>query len=128
MRWMLFAMVAVQLSGCYVYSRGRYRAGYVYTQPAPAATVVVQPAYAQPAYAQPAYAQPAYAQPAPAQTVVVQTAQPAQPAYAQPAPAQPAYAAPAARPVCTCRQGAAEICNGCDDNCNGVVDENCARY
>ena len=26
---------------------------------------------------------------------------------------------------CTCFQGAAEICNGCDDNCNGIVDEGC---
>lgn len=60
-------------------------------------------------YAQPA--QPAYVQPA-------------QPAYVQPAqPAQPAYVAPAAQ--CVCRQGAMELCNGCDDNCNGIVDENC---
>ena len=30
------------------------------------------------------------------------------------------------RSACTtCVQGAQEICNGCDDNCNGVVDENC---
>lgn len=53
-----------------------------------------------------------------------QPAQPAQPAYvppAQPAPAQPV-------PVqCVCRQGAVEICNGCDDNCNGVIDEQCVR-
>jgi hypothetical protein len=27
---------------------------------------------------------------------------------------------------CTCVQGAAEVCNGCDDNCNGTVDEGCA--
>lgn len=26
---------------------------------------------------------------------------------------------------CTCVQGAAEVCNGCDDNCNGAVDEGC---
>jgi hypothetical protein len=26
---------------------------------------------------------------------------------------------------CTCMQGAAEVCNGCDDNCNGAVDEGC---
>lgn len=24
-----------------------------------------------------------------------------------------------------CVQGAQEFCNGCDDNCNGVIDENC---
>jgi hypothetical protein len=30
------------------------------------------------------------------------------------------------RPACPpCVQGAREICNGCDDNCNGVIDENC---
>lgn len=27
---------------------------------------------------------------------------------------------------CTCMQGAAEVCNGCDDNCNGTVDEGCS--
>lgn len=26
---------------------------------------------------------------------------------------------------CNCIQGAAEVCNGCDDNCNGMVDEGC---
>ena len=26
---------------------------------------------------------------------------------------------------CVCHQGAQEICNGCDDNCNGVIDEAC---
>jgi hypothetical protein len=41
---------------------------------------------------------------------------PAQATTVQPAPAQ-----------CICRQGAREICNGCDDNCNGVVDEECVR-
>lgn len=62
----------------------------------------------------------------------VYTAQPvyAQPAYAQPVPAQPVQTAPPAyvAPVCQCRQGAVEVCNGCDDNCNGVIDEGCARY
>jgi hypothetical protein len=28
---------------------------------------------------------------------------------------------------CTCVQGAAEACNGCDDNCNGMVDEGCGN-
>ncbi len=44
------------------------------------------------------------------------------------APAATAVATPvAAQPVCpsTCTQGAPEVCNGCDDNCNGVVDEGC---
>ena len=44
------------------------------------------------------------------------------------APTATAVATPvAAQPVCpsTCTQGAAEVCNGCDDNCNGVVDEGC---
>lgn len=26
---------------------------------------------------------------------------------------------------CVCAQGAQEVCNGCDDNCNGIVDEGC---
>ena len=51
----------------------------------------------------------------------VQEAQPAQPVQ-QAQPAQPAA------PVCQCSQGARELCNQCDDNCNGVVDENCAQY
>ena len=58
-----------------------------------------------------------YAQPA--QTAVVQPAQPT--VYAQ--PAQPVQVQQQA--ACVCRQGAMEICNGCDDNCNGIVDEEC---
>ncbi len=38
--------------------------------------------------------------------------------------AAPAAAFAQGRP-CACRQGAQEICNGCDDNCNGVIDEGC---
>ena len=43
--------------------------------------------------------------------------------------AQPAYGAQGAPAQCgACVQGAAEICNGCDDNCNGAIDENCVSY
>lgn len=64
---------------------------------------VAQPTYvAQP---QPTYVQPAYQQP--------------QPVYAAPPPVYQ-------QRVCgQCMQGVAEVCNGCDDNCNGVVDEGC---
>ena len=63
-----------------------------------------------------ARAQPVYVRPG---RVVVQT----QPVYQQPVyQAQPVYQ----QPVCgQCIQGAGEACNGCDDNCNGVVDEGC---
>ena len=63
-----------------------------------------------------ARAQPVYVQP---RRVVVGAT------YVQPQPvyqAQPVYQ----QPVCgQCIQGAGEACNGCDDNCNGVVDEGC---
>ncbi|MDO9020333.1 MAG: putative metal-binding motif-containing protein [Deltaproteobacteria bacterium] len=69
-----------------------------------------------------ARAQPVYVRPA--GRVVVQT----QPVYQQPVyQAQPVYQQPVyQQPVCgQCIQGAGEACNGCDDNCNGVVDEGC---
>jgi hypothetical protein len=63
-----------------------------------------------------ARAQPVYVRPS---RVVVTTQQPVY--QAQPV-AQPVYQ----QPVCgQCVQGAGEMCNGCDDNCNGVVDEGC---
>ncbi|MBK6529762.1 MAG: putative metal-binding motif-containing protein [Deltaproteobacteria bacterium] len=68
-----------------------------------------------------ARAQPVYVRPG---RVVVQT----QPVYQQPVyQAQPVYQQPVyQQPVCgQCIQGAGEACNGCDDNCNGVVDEGC---
>ena len=52
--------------------------------------------------------------------------QQAQPVYQQ--PAQPVYQQPAPvyqRQCGQCVQGVGEVCNGCDDNCNGVVDEGC---
>lgn len=74
----------------------RARAQPVYVRPA---RVVVGTTYTQPVYQQ----QPVYQ---------------AAPVYQQ----QPVYQ----RPVCgQCIQGAGEACNGCDDNCNGVVDEGC---
>lgn len=69
-----------------------------------------------------ARAQPVYVRPA--GRVVVTT----QPVYQQPVyQAQPVYQQPVyQQPVCgQCIQGAGEACNGCDDNCNGVVDEGC---
>ncbi len=76
----------------------RARAQPVVVRPA---RVVVGTTYQQPVYQQPVYQQPVYQQP------VYQ---------------QPVYQ----RPVCgQCVQGAGEACNGCDDNCNGVVDEGC---
>ena len=72
----------------------------VYAQPQPQTVVVQQ----QPAYQQ----QPT--------TVVVQQ----QPVYQQQPPVYQQQR------VCgQCYQGVAEACNGCDDNCKGVVDENC---
>jgi hypothetical protein len=64
------------------------------------------------------------ARPAP---VVVAEAQPTTVVVTQPQPqtvvvTQPAYP----QRVCgQCLQGVQEVCNGCDDNCNGVIDENC---
>lgn len=99
-RWAVSTAVAVvgalALGGCVV----RARPQPVYY---PQGRVVVQ---AQP---QPTYVQGGYQAPPP----VYQQ----QPVYQQ-----PVYA----RPACgQCVQGAGEMCNGCDDNCNGVVDEGC---
>lgn len=70
---------------------------------------------------------------APAQTVYAQPVnqgynQPAQPMYNQ--QAQPVYGQPVqqgyGRPACPqCVPGSAEVCDGCDNNCNGVIDEGC---
>ena len=53
---------------------------------------------------------------APTATVVTQ------PTYVNTAPQQQVYTQPACG---GCVQGTQEFCNGCDDNCNGVIDENC---
>jgi hypothetical protein len=43
-----------------------------------------------------------------------------------PAPGPVYVAPPPGPPACgVCYQGAQEVCNGCDDNCNGVIDEGC---
>ena len=65
----------------------------------------------------------AYAEPIPVTTV--QTSGGA--TYVGPAQPQqgPVYVQPAQRVCPPCVQGAQETCNGCDDNCNGVIDEGC---
>ena len=60
-----------------------------------------------------------YVSPGVTTTVV---AQPAQTTYVQ---TQPAYAQPVVAACGACQQGTFERCNGCDDNCNGVIDEDC---
>ena len=105
-RWWVSAAAAVAgalaLGGCAVRARTQpiYVNGGYQTQP------VYQ---AQPQYQQPVYqAQPQYQQ---------------QPQYAAP---PPVYQQPQYQRACgQCVQGVAEVCNGCDDNCNGVVDEGC---
>ena len=49
------------------------------------------------------------------------TVTPAPTVYGQ--PAAPAYNNTPSCPPC--QQGAPEVCDGCDNNCNGVVDEGC---
>ncbi|MBI5513134.1 MAG: hypothetical protein HY909_05155 [Deltaproteobacteria bacterium] len=51
------------------------------------------------------------------QPSAVVVAQPTATVVAQPVVAQPMCGA--------CMQGTGERCNGCDDNCNGVIDEGC---
>ncbi|MBP6834761.1 MAG: hypothetical protein KA978_28515, partial [Deltaproteobacteria bacterium] len=81
-----------------------------YVPPPP---VAPQPSYVPPPVApQPSYVPhaPEYPQHAPV----------AVPSHRQPTPA------PASGPSCApCAQGMTERCNGCDDNCNGMVDEGC---
>ncbi len=64
---------------------------------------------------------PSYAPPAPEYPPPAPVAAPvAVPSHPQPTPA------PASGPSCApCAQGMTERCNGCDDNCNGMVDEGC---
>jgi serine/threonine protein kinase len=64
---------------------------------------------------------PSYAPPAPEYPPPAPVAAPvAVPSHPQPTPA------PASGPACApCAQGMTERCNGCDDNCNGMVDEGC---
>ena len=88
-------------SGCVVRARAPVYTGVVVT--ARPAVVVAQP--------QPVVV----AQPQPTTVVVTQP-------VAQP---QPVYAAPQPRVCGQCMQGTQELCNGCDDNCNGVIDESC---
>jgi serine/threonine protein kinase len=86
---------------------------------APAPSYVPPPPVApQPSYVPPPVApQPSYVPHAPEYP---QHAPVAVPSHPQPTPA------PASGPSCApCAQGMTERCNGCDDNCNGMVDEGC---
>jgi hypothetical protein len=97
-RWAMTAAVVVSGAVALGGCVVRARAQPVYVRPG---RVVVQ---SQPVY----QAQPVYQQ---------QPVYQAQPVYQQ----QPVYQ----RQCGQCVQGAGEACNGCDDNCNGVVDEGC---
>lgn len=99
MRWISVLLLTAGLMGCYV-------EGSAYA---------ARPAVQYQAGYSAGYQQSTYVQPAQPQGSTV---------YVQPA-AQPA--APPPQQQCVCRQGAQEICNGCDDNCNGTIDENCVR-
>lgn len=92
----LVALGALALGGCVV--RGRARGAVVVPRP-----VVYAP---QPVV----YTQPTT-------TVVTAPPPPPGPVYVAPPPGPP--------PCGVCYQGAQEVCNGCDDNCNGVIDEGC---
>ena len=90
--------------------------------PVPAYSAVREPPVGPaPVHPSPAYPSPAPVYPSPAPS----------PTYPSPAPvagptAEPPSPAPAPASHCgPCAQGMTERCNGCDDNCNGMVDEGC---